>query len=221
MAVCRWCESAAPAAAGEMYLHGGHVTSWKPAGAAGRSLRQHAFALGRWPRDSRRRSYLLPLVWRQSRRSARSGPWIRAYQVVAAGVDRSRAGDAVTVSMLTASDESTKKWWPADFRLLHRATFGAELALELVMTNTGSAAAALRGGDARLPQSRRCGACRVSGLDGIRLSGQNRFVSQEDAARRRGDRVRNRPRLSGHPASADAAAILSYIVRYRSRKRIR
>src|SRR5439155_12243944 len=32
----------------------------------------------------------------------------------------------------------TRKWWPAEFRLVHRATFGPELALELVVTNTGA-----------------------------------------------------------------------------------
>src|SRR5438552_17027210 len=39
--------------------------------------------------------------------------------------------------MFTESDEGTKRWWPAEFRLVHRATFGSELSLELVVTNTG------------------------------------------------------------------------------------
>src|SRR5271165_4498251 len=39
--------------------------------------------------------------------------------------------------MFTQSDEGTKKWWPADFRLKHRATFGKALRLELEVTNTG------------------------------------------------------------------------------------
>ena len=47
-------------------------------------------------------------------------------------------GDAISVAMFTKSDASTKQWWPADFRLIHRATFGPELLLELEMTNTGS-----------------------------------------------------------------------------------
>jgi glucose-6-phosphate 1-epimerase len=49
-----------------------------------------------------------------------------------------QAEDAVTVSLFTESDENTRKWWPADFRLVHRATFGSELCLELVVKNTGS-----------------------------------------------------------------------------------
>ena len=40
--------------------------------------------------------------------------------------------------MFTESNENRKEWWPADFRLVHRATFGRELTLELVVTNTGT-----------------------------------------------------------------------------------
>jgi glucose-6-phosphate 1-epimerase len=39
--------------------------------------------------------------------------------------------------MFTESDEGTKRWWPAEFRLVHRVTFGRELSLELEVTNTG------------------------------------------------------------------------------------
>jgi D-hexose-6-phosphate mutarotase len=47
-------------------------------------------------------------------------------------------GDAVTVSMFTVSDEGTQKWWPAGFRLVHRAKFGTELSQELELTNSGT-----------------------------------------------------------------------------------
>ena len=47
-------------------------------------------------------------------------------------------GDAVIVSMFTESDETTRKWWPAEFRLVYRATFGLSLSLELVLANTGT-----------------------------------------------------------------------------------
>ncbi len=40
--------------------------------------------------------------------------------------------------MFIESDEQTRRWWPADFRLVHRATFGSELKLELVCINTGN-----------------------------------------------------------------------------------
>jgi len=48
-----------------------------------------------------------------------------------------QVGGTITVSMFTESDEGTKRWWPAEFRLVHRATFGRELSLELAVSNTG------------------------------------------------------------------------------------
>ncbi len=127
-----------PEVVGELYLHGAHVTSWKPAGAE-----EVLFV----SRESR---------WEHGR-AIRGGvpicfPWFGNHadnpQAPAHGFVRTRAwqlesiveGDgAVTVSMVTESDEETKRWWPADFRLLHRATFGATLRLELVVTNIGTA----------------------------------------------------------------------------------
>jgi len=47
-------------------------------------------------------------------------------------------GGAIVVSMVTESDDETKRAWPADFRLVHRATFGSTLTLELIVTNTGT-----------------------------------------------------------------------------------
>jgi len=44
----------------------------------------------------------------------------------------------VTVSMLTENDERSRHWWPAEFRLVHRVTFGSEMRLELICTNTGT-----------------------------------------------------------------------------------
>jgi len=40
--------------------------------------------------------------------------------------------------MFTQSDGHTRKWWPGEFRLVHRVTFGSELRLELVCMNTGT-----------------------------------------------------------------------------------
>ncbi|MFZ3215023.1 MAG: D-hexose-6-phosphate mutarotase [Candidatus Acidiferrales bacterium] len=127
----------APACAGEIYLHGAHVTSWQPAGA------DEALFLSSQTR------------W-EAGRAIRGGvpicfPWFRAKsddpKAPAHGFARTkswqlesvgREGDSVTVSMSTASDEGTQKWWPGDFRLLHRATFGSALSQELVVTNTGA-----------------------------------------------------------------------------------
>jgi glucose-6-phosphate 1-epimerase len=127
---------ASPEAVGEIYLHGAHVTSWKPAGE------EEVFFLSsrsRWEDDHAIRGGV-PVCF----------PWFRGKpgdpQAPAHGFVRTKAwriesialvGGAVAVTMFTESDERTKEWWPAEFRLLHRVTFGRELSLELVVTNTG------------------------------------------------------------------------------------
>ncbi len=126
-----------PEAAGEMYLHGGHVTSWKP-------------------KDASEVLYLSPNSLFQDGRAIRGGvpvcfPWFgdKADDPAAPahGFVRTKewqlesieaAGQDVVVSMSTQSDDDTRKWWPFDFRLVCRATFGCELKLELIVTNTGS-----------------------------------------------------------------------------------
>src|SRR5271166_1011353 len=125
-----------PAASAEMYLDGAHITSWKPRGGEEVIfLSKHS----RWEEGHAIRGGI-PICF----------PWFRGKaddaQAPAHGFVRTkgwqiesitRTGEAVTVSMFTQSDEGTKKWWPADFRLKHRATFGKALRLELEVTNTG------------------------------------------------------------------------------------
>jgi glucose-6-phosphate 1-epimerase len=124
-------------AQGEMYLHGAHVTSWKPAG--------HDEVLfistkSRWQEGQAIRGGI-PICF----------PWFRGKpddpHAPAHGVVRTRSwrlesivetNAGVAVTMFIESDEQTRRWWPADFRLAHRATFGSELRLELVCTNTGT-----------------------------------------------------------------------------------
>ena len=123
-------------AAGEMYLHGAHVTSWKPAG------REEVFFLSsksRWE-DERAIRGGIPICfpWFGGKADDPNAPahgFVRtkAWQLESIA----QAGDAVTVSMFTESNEDTKRWWPADFRLVYRVTFASELRLELVVTNTG------------------------------------------------------------------------------------
>jgi len=126
-----------PAASAEMYLHGAHITSWKPVGAEEVIfLSKHS----RWEEGHAIRGGI-PICF----------PWFRAKaddpKAPSHGFVRTKAwqlesitsdGDAVTVSMSTGSDESTRKWWPADFRLVHRVSFGTELKLELTVTNSGT-----------------------------------------------------------------------------------
>ena len=125
-----------PGAVGEMYLHGAHVTSWKPAG------REEVFFLSsqsRWEHDRAIRGGIpICFPWFGGKADDSNAP---AHGFVRTKVWQlesiARASDAVTVSMFTESNEDTKRWWPADFRLVYRVTFASELRLELVATNTG------------------------------------------------------------------------------------
>jgi glucose-6-phosphate 1-epimerase len=126
-----------PRAEGEMYLHGAQVTSWKPGGAE-----EVIFVSDRaqWHEGIAIRGGI-PICF----------PWFRAKaddpRAPSHGFVRTKAwqlesiareGDDVVVAMSTASDDDTRKWWPFDFRVIHRVTFGSELKLELTVTNTGS-----------------------------------------------------------------------------------
>jgi len=125
------------AAEGEIYLLGAHLTSWKPA-------------------DSHEVLFMSRNSLFQDGKAIRGGvpvcfPWFGPNpsnpKAPAHGFARIRAweldslekhGDDVVVTMQLASDEATKQWWSADFRLTYRVTFGRELTLEFVLTNIGS-----------------------------------------------------------------------------------
>jgi glucose-6-phosphate 1-epimerase len=126
-----------PLCEAEMYLHGAQVTSWKPAGSDGALFLS---AKSRWT-DGQAIRGGIPICF----------PWFRAKandpQAPAHGFVRTKAwqlesileeDDAVVVSMVTESDEHTRRWWPGEFRLVHRATFGSQLKLELICANTGT-----------------------------------------------------------------------------------
>jgi glucose-6-phosphate 1-epimerase len=126
-----------PEAEGEMYLHGAHVTSWKPTGS------EEVLFLSsqsRWENGHAIRGGVpICFPWFGDKAGDPNAP--------AHGFVRTKAwqlesimhsAGSVTVSMSTESGDSTNKWWPAEFRLVHRATFGSELTLELVVTNAGT-----------------------------------------------------------------------------------
>jgi glucose-6-phosphate 1-epimerase len=123
-------------AEGEMYLHGAQVTSWKPL------ENEEVLFLStksRWQEGQAIRGGI-PICF----------PWFRAKaddpKAPAHGFVRTRSWQldsivddepGVCVSMSTESDEQTRRWWPAEFRLVHRVAFGPKLIMELVCTNTG------------------------------------------------------------------------------------
>ena len=72
-----------PHVEGEMYLHGAHVTSWKPADTERSHFCEFKIALAGRTGYTWWNSHLLSLVPRQSGRSSCSRPWSCAHQDVA------------------------------------------------------------------------------------------------------------------------------------------
>src|SRR5580693_2877237 len=127
---------ATPSASGEMYLHGAHVTSWKPAGAqevlylSPRSLWQDGAAI--------RGGVPICFPWFGNKSDDPKAPAHGFVRTKAWQLDSiAQAEDGVTVSMFKESGKDTKRWWPAEFHLAYRVTFASELRLELEVTNAG------------------------------------------------------------------------------------
>lgn len=122
---------------GEIYLHGAHVTSWKPPGT-----QEVLFVSSesQWESDRAIRGGVpICFPWFGGKADDHSAPAHGFVRIVAWKLESIvQTGDAVTVSMSTESSSATKKWWPADFHLSYRATFGSELTLELVVKNAGT-----------------------------------------------------------------------------------
>ena len=156
-----------PSATAEIYLHGAQVTSWRPAGGEEVIFLsgQSQFAAGKAIRGG------VPICfpWFRNKADDPKAPshgFVRTREWQLDAVQQ--AGDAVTVTFSTVSDESTRGQWGYEFRLVHRVTVGAELVQELEMSNTGTVALRFeealhtyfRVGDAA--------AVRIRGLEGVR-----------------------------------------------------
>jgi len=128
---------ATAAASAEIYLHGAHITSWIPSGAKEIIFVSESSL---W-KDGRAIRGGIPVCF----------PWFRAKMddpaAPAHGFVRTKSwtleslsanGDSTQVILATESDENTRHWWPYDFHLELRIAVGAQLALELVASNTGT-----------------------------------------------------------------------------------
>jgi glucose-6-phosphate 1-epimerase len=157
-----------PLAHGEIYVHGAHVTSWHPAGN-----REVLFlsTKSRWEEGQAIRGGIpICFPWFRGKVGdpdapahgfARTTTW-QLYSIV-----ENNAGVAVT--MFTESDEQTRRWWPAEFRLVHRVTFGTELKLELVCINTGKIPFHFEEALHTYNRVADVGEVRLHGLDGTRF----------------------------------------------------
>ena len=130
-------EITSPLAQGQMYVHGAHVTSWRPAGG---DEVLFVSTKSRW-QDGQAIRGGIPICfpWFRAKADDPSAPahgFVRTRSWQIESIAETSAG--VTVSMFIENDEQTQRWWPGKFRLAHRVTFGSELRLELVCTNTGT-----------------------------------------------------------------------------------
>ena len=122
-----------------MYLHGAHLTSWKPAG--------HDEVLfistkSRWEEGHAIRGGIpICFPWFRGKVDDAHAPahgFVRTKMWQLESIVEIGNENGVAVTMFTQSDEHTRKWWPGEFRLVHRVTFGSALRLELVCMNTGT-----------------------------------------------------------------------------------
>jgi glucose-6-phosphate 1-epimerase len=170
---------------GEIYLHGAHVTSWKP---AGKDEVLFISTKARWEEGQAIRGGIpICFPWFRAKADDPSAPahgFVRTKTWQLESIAETEAG--VSVTMLTESDENTRRWWPGEFRLEHRVTFGSELSLELICTNTG--VTPLRFEEALHTYNR------VADVAGVRLQGLDsvRFLDNTDSNKaklQRGDVV--------------------------------
>ena len=128
---------ASPAVAGEVYLQGAQVMSWRPAGAEEVIFvsRQSHWEPGRAIRGG------IPICfpWFRGKSDDPRAPthgFVRTREWTLESVTAENDG-SVTVACATQSDEASRRWWPHDFRLTHRMIFGQKLRMELTAVNTG------------------------------------------------------------------------------------
>jgi len=129
----------APSASAEIYLYGAQITSWQPAGEKEvlfLSQKSH------W-QDGRAIRGGIPICipWFRSKPDDPAAPAHGFVRTKAWRLESVKAeGDSVVVVCSTEDDESTRRWWPHTFRLVHVLSIGRFLRLQLIVTNTGRTA---------------------------------------------------------------------------------
>src|SRR6516165_8216231 len=128
-----------PVATGDIYLHGAHVTSFRPRGGDDVLFLSSA---SKWEDGKAIRGGVpISFPWFADKADNPKAPAHGFVRTKSWSLDSvAKEADIVTVTMSTPSDESTRGWWPADFRAVYRASFGRTLKLELEVHNTGATA---------------------------------------------------------------------------------
>lgn len=154
-------------ATGEVYLHGGHVTSWSP--NCGRDLlfmsMQSEFREGKAIRGG------IPICfpWFGPKRDDKNAPshgFVRTRPWMLQNIDAS--GPDVIVNMSCESSPDTKRLWDYNFRIDHQVRFGADLQCDLKVTNTGSTPFSFEAAQHTYFRVGDIRQARVSGLEGTK-----------------------------------------------------
>jgi len=156
---------------GEMYLHGAHVTSWKP---AGNDEVLFLSTKSRWEEGQAIRGGIpICFPWFRGKLDDPHAPahgFVRTkmWQLDSIEkVENEEDENGVAVTMSTQSDEHTRKLWPGEFRLVYRVTFGSDLRLELVCRNTGTTPFRFEEALHTYNRIANIDNARVQGLDGV------------------------------------------------------
>jgi glucose-6-phosphate 1-epimerase len=127
-------------ATAEIYLHGAHVTSWRPASAEEVIfLSEHSH----WEDGVAIRGGI-PICspWFGPKLDDPKAPMHGFVRLREWRLDSVIAEEDGTVAVMlsTESDDASRRWWPHEFRMTYRIVIGETLHLDLTVTNTGDAA---------------------------------------------------------------------------------
>jgi glucose-6-phosphate 1-epimerase len=126
----------APWGSADIYLQGAQVTSWQPANAE-----EVLFLSGHshW-QDGRAIRGGIPICfpWFRSKGDEPAAPAHGFARTKEWRLESVKAEEeSVAVIFSTENDESTHRWWPHAFRLVHIISVGRSLRLQLIVANTG------------------------------------------------------------------------------------
>jgi glucose-6-phosphate 1-epimerase len=125
------------ACTGRVYLQGGHVAAWQPAGEEPVLMMssKSAYAEGKAMRGG------VPVVfpWFAGKADDAKAPGHGLVRTMAWTVEGAKEeGGNIVLTLAVKSDAATKQWWAGDFEVREIVTMGKELSIELRIKNTGS-----------------------------------------------------------------------------------
>jgi glucose-6-phosphate 1-epimerase len=157
----------APAAEAHVYLHGAHVTHYRPAGGGPVLFLSSTsrFAAGQPIRGG------VPICfpWFAARAGDPAAPAHGFARTAAWTLDAvARDGDAISLALRLEADGATRRWWPHAFVLRYRVRVGAALDLALEVENASAGPVTFEGALHTYLAVSDVAAVSVTGLEGAR-----------------------------------------------------